>query len=120
MAIFILEMSHRQFSYLPPAVHRHNNRAQADSNDDKILVYLRAVIMKRMPRTVQSGLPHDSSAFSPISVCDMPHITVNTSSSYSLHSQLHFSTLDLLRKNCFSETAPKALPFANRQISNVM
>jgi len=32
MAIFILEMSHRQFSYLPPAVHRHNNRAQADSN----------------------------------------------------------------------------------------
>ena len=88
--------------------------------DGKILVYLRAVIMKRMLRTVQSGLPHDSSAFSPISVCDMPHITVNTPSSYSLHSQLHFSTLDLLRKNCFSETAPKALPFANRQISNVM
>ena len=88
--------------------------------DGKILVYLRAVIMKRMLRTVQSGLPLDSSAFSPISVCDMPHITVNTPSSYSLHSQLHFSTLDLLRKNCFSETAPKALPFANRQISNVM
>lgn len=47
-------------------------------------------------------------------------ITSNTSSSYSLHNQSHFSTLGLLHKNCFSETAPKALPYVNHQIPNVM
>ena len=77
--------------------------------DGKILVYLPGCNHEAYASYRLKWLYHmTSSAFFANLVCDMPiNITVNTSSSYSLHSQLHFSTLDLLRKIAFLKLRPK-------------